>query len=74
MCPERSSTVTGSPRRGSRTFTGSTAGSLAVGAATPSRLLLRVLGDVAVPPGLPPFASLRGQPCRPYRPVANTVR
>jgi putative CocE/NonD family hydrolase len=44
---------------------------LARSAGMPSRLLLPVVPGVAVPKGLPPCPSLRGQPCRAYRPLAN---
>jgi predicted acyl esterase len=37
----------------------------------PSKLLLPVVPGVQVPTGLPPCPSLRGEPCRPYAPLAN---
>ncbi|MFN8217803.1 MAG: CocE/NonD family hydrolase [Solirubrobacterales bacterium] len=37
----------------------------------PSKLLLPVVPGVSVPTGLPPCPGLRGEPCRPYRPLAN---
>src|SRR5262249_5168571 len=39
--------------------------------ARPSRIVLAVVPDVAVPSPLPPCPSLRGQPCRTYVPTAN---
>jgi predicted acyl esterase len=39
----------------------------------PSRLVLPVVPDVAVPTGLPPCPGLRGEPCRPYQPLVNRV-
>jgi predicted acyl esterase len=44
---------------------------LARGAAHPSRLLLPVVPGVTAPTPLPPCPGLRGQPCRPYVPLAN---
>ena len=32
----------------------------------PSRVVLPVIPNIAVPPGLPPCPGLRGQPCRTY--------
>jgi predicted acyl esterase len=40
-------------------------------AAMPSRIILPMVPGVAVPTGLPPCQSLRGEPCRPYVPLAN---
>jgi uncharacterized protein len=37
----------------------------------PSRLVLPVVPGVTVPTGLPPCPGLRGEPCRPYRPLVN---
>ena len=37
----------------------------------PSRLVLPVVGGVAVPPTLPACTSLRGQPCRQYAPAGT---
>jgi predicted acyl esterase len=37
----------------------------------PSRLVLPVVPGVGVPTGLPPCPGLRGEPCRPYVPLAN---
>ncbi len=37
----------------------------------PSSLVLPVVPDVGVPTGLPPCPGLRGEPCRPYQPLAN---
>jgi predicted acyl esterase len=37
----------------------------------PSKLLLPVVPRVEVPTGLPPCPSLRGEPCRGYRPFVN---
>jgi predicted acyl esterase len=57
------------------------AGSLPKGSATvavaatpamPSRLLLPVVPGIAVPTPLPPCPGLRGEPCRPDEPPANT--
>jgi predicted acyl esterase len=45
--------------------------SLARSPAMPSRLVLPVVPGIAVPTGLPPCPSLRGQPCRTYRPLLN---
>jgi hypothetical protein len=39
--------------------------------ARPSRLILPVVGGIAVPTGLPPCPGLRGEPCRPYQPFEN---
>jgi len=39
----------------------------------PSRLVLPVVAGVAVPTGLPPCPGLRGEPCRPYRPLVNRM-
>ena len=39
--------------------------------ALPSRLILPEAPGVAVPTGLPPCPSLRGQPCRDYTPIVN---
>ncbi len=36
-----------------------------------SRLVLPVVSGIGAPTGLPPCPGLRGEPCRPYRPVAN---
>jgi predicted acyl esterase len=41
--------------------------SVAHSEAMPSRLILPVVPDVAVPTGLPPCPGLRGEPCRTYR-------
>ena len=38
----------------------------------PSSVRLPVISGVDVAAGYPPCPSLRGQPCRPYRPVTNT--
>ncbi len=38
-----------------------------------SFLMMPTVAGVPVAEGLPPCPSLRGQPCREYRPVANTV-
>ena len=37
-----------------------------------SRLILPVVPGVSVPTGLPPCPGLRGEPCRAYKPYANT--
>ena len=37
----------------------------------PSRIILPVVPGVAVPTGLPPCPSLRGEPCRRYLPLVN---
>jgi uncharacterized protein len=37
----------------------------------PSRLVLPVVPGVAVPTGLPPCPSLRGEPCRTYQPIVQ---
>jgi hypothetical protein len=37
----------------------------------PSRIILPVVPGVAVPTGLPPCQSLRGEPCRPYVALTN---
>ncbi len=37
----------------------------------PSRLILPVVPGVTVPTGYPPCPGLRGEPCRPYVPLAN---
>jgi uncharacterized protein len=39
---------------------------VAQGGDHPSRIVLPVVHDVTVVPGLPPCPSLRGQPCRPF--------
>jgi predicted acyl esterase len=39
--------------------------------AMPSRLILPVVPGIAAPRALPPCPSLRGQPCRTYRPLLN---
>ncbi len=39
----------------------------------PSRVVLPVVPDVAVPTPLPACSALRGEPCREYQPSANTV-
>jgi hypothetical protein len=44
---------------------------IAYGEGMPSNLLLPVVPDVAVPTALPPCPGLRGQPCRPFQPLAN---
>jgi hypothetical protein len=44
---------------------------IAHSAAMPSRLLLPEVPGAAVPTGLPPCPGLRGEPCRPYVPLAN---
>jgi predicted acyl esterase len=44
---------------------------IAHGPSMPSRLVLPVVPGVAVPTPLPPCPSLRGEPCRPYVPLAN---
>jgi predicted acyl esterase len=36
----------------------------------PSRLRLPVVAKVKIPTALPPCPGLRGEPCRPYRPIA----
>ena len=41
--------------------------------AMPSRLVLPVVAGVAVPTGPPPCPGLRGEPCRPYRPLVNRM-
>jgi hypothetical protein len=46
---------------------------LGYGAARPSSLTLRGLEGIAIPEGLPPCPSLRGQPCRDYLPVDNVA-
>jgi predicted acyl esterase len=40
---------------------------LAASRSMPSRLILPVVGGVAVPTGLPPCPGLRGEPCRAYQ-------
>jgi hypothetical protein len=45
--------------------------SLARDAAHPSRLILPVVPGIAAATPLPPCPGLRGQPCRPYVPLAN---
>lgn len=42
------------------------------GGSTPSAIVLATVGGVEVPPDVPACPSLRGQPCRDYRAVANT--
>jgi uncharacterized protein len=37
----------------------------------PSRLILPVVPGIAVPTGVPPCGSLRGEPCRAFTPIAN---
>jgi predicted acyl esterase len=37
----------------------------------PSRIILPVVPGVAVPTGYPPCPGLRGEPCRPYKPLVN---
>jgi uncharacterized protein len=37
----------------------------------PSQIILPVVPGVAVPTGLPPCPSLRGEPCRTYQPLLN---
>jgi predicted acyl esterase len=44
---------------------------LAHSPATPSRIILPVVADVAVPTGLPPCPGLRNEPCRRYVPLRN---
>ncbi len=44
---------------------------LAYSATMPSRLTLPVVPGISVPTGLPPCPGLRGEPCRPYQPLAN---
>jgi predicted acyl esterase len=45
--------------------------SLAYSPDMPSRVVLPVVGGVAVPTGLPPCPGLRGEACRPYVPFVN---
>jgi predicted acyl esterase len=40
----------------------------------PSRLVLPVIPNVAVPTDLPPCPGLRGEPCRDYQPYRNTTK
>ena len=47
--------------------------SVARSAAMPSRLVLPEVPGVSVPTGLPPCPGLRGEPCRPYVPLANNA-
>ncbi len=42
-------------------------------AAMPSRVVLPVVPGIAVPTGLPPCPSLRGEACRAYVPLANAA-
>ncbi len=44
---------------------------IARGPGAPSRLVLGVVSNVAVPPALPPCPGLRGEPCRTYAPATN---
>ena len=37
----------------------------------PSRLVLPVVPGLGAPTPLPPCPGLRGEPCRPYQPLAN---
>jgi len=46
--------------------------SIAFSPSTPSSLILPVVPGVAVPTGLPPCASLRNEPCRPFVAIANS--
>ncbi|HSZ37753.1 MAG TPA: CocE/NonD family hydrolase [Acidimicrobiales bacterium] len=46
--------------------------SIAHAASMPSNLVLPVVAGVKVPTPLPACPSLRNEPCRPYRPIANT--
>jgi predicted acyl esterase len=39
----------------------------------PSSVALPVVPGVAVPTGLPPCPGLRGEPCRPFQPLANRL-
>jgi hypothetical protein len=50
---------------------GAVTNSIAYGGKQPSRIVLPVIPDVTVPVALPPCPSLRGQPCRPYTPLAQ---
>ena len=45
---------------------------VAYGPTMPSSLALPVVPGVTVPTALPPCPGLRGEPCRPYQPLANT--
>jgi hypothetical protein len=47
--------------------------SIAYTRAMPSSLVLSVVPGVKVPTPLPPCPSLRNEPCRQYRPTANTT-
>jgi uncharacterized protein len=44
---------------------------LAHSGSMPSRIILPVVPDVAVPTGYPPCPGLRGEPCRRYEPLVN---
>ena len=46
--------------------------SIAFSPSTPSSLILPIVPGVAVPTGLPPCASLRNEPCRPFVAIANS--
>jgi len=50
---------------------GSARVSLAYSPQMPSRLILPVVPGIRIPTLLPPCGSLRGEPCRRYRPLAN---
>jgi predicted acyl esterase len=50
---------------------GKTNVAIAFGRKMPSRLILPVVPGVDVSTGLPPCPGLRGEPCRPYQPLAN---
>ncbi len=45
--------------------------SLAYSPQMPSRLILPVVPEIGIPTPLPPCGSLRGEPCRRYRPLVN---
>jgi uncharacterized protein len=47
--------------------------SIAFSRSTPSSLVLPVVPGIAVPTPLPPCPSLRNEPCRPYKPIVNSV-
>ncbi|MGI8557175.1 MAG: CocE/NonD family hydrolase, partial [Solirubrobacteraceae bacterium] len=44
---------------------------LAYSRVRPSRLVLPEVAGISVPAALPPCPGLRGEPCRPYRPLPN---
>ncbi len=56
-----------------KTFEGEAKHRIAHLAAHPSSVALPLLDGVDIPTALPACPSLRGQPCRTYAPVANTV-